>query len=415
MIEDQIKMRDSYAKAYSPPEILKMVRFWWGKGFNQTQLDEMRAYINEMEGLGVLIGDINGRYRLRSPNLVRLMGTESDVESMLLELGDKEPEITFQANDHHAPNDDRANRYSPFTFSQERLLNARRIGVCLIFASDALGSENIEPALKNFLPGDHYIPGTFEEMDSWIMDGEHLISTLQLSINKYPNVDHTIFIHKPINTNPEELFSLVKGGLDFCQRRISKRKVLRLLYILSPDATWQWLKIPGDTRQMLETRCDVVVSPKKWSEIGIKQRLTQKGKMDFPKFCANIKEATGGWPFLLDKLFDESIKADDLRDYANNLKTELTSNSELRKEFLQKLGVDRKKPAIRLLSNLLKLESEIVPIEFVQPQLFDSNEFKSQEEIEQSLEFLIQMRIIDVDNENLIIDPIVRLLSKDDS
>ena len=48
-----------------------------------------------MVGLGVLVlsSDKNGvnSYRLRSPNLVRLMGTDEDVENRLLDLSSSEP------------------------------------------------------------------------------------------------------------------------------------------------------------------------------------------------------------------------------------------------------------------------------------------------------------------------------------
>ena len=112
LIVDQMEMRDSYALAYPPGEILRLVREWWPQGFNNVATEELRSLMDEMVGLGVLVRSSNGQYRLRSPNLVRLMGTETDIEQQLLELVYKQPPVLFEADYHHAPLDERAKRYS---------------------------------------------------------------------------------------------------------------------------------------------------------------------------------------------------------------------------------------------------------------------------------------------------------------
>ena len=118
MICDQLKVRDSYARAYPPGDILSLVRQWWPQGFGDMSTEQLRSFLDELCGLGVLVRNVNGHYRLRSPNLVRLMGTEVDIENRLLELSEKEPPPAFDADNHHAPLDDAAQYYSPLSYAQ---------------------------------------------------------------------------------------------------------------------------------------------------------------------------------------------------------------------------------------------------------------------------------------------------------
>lgn len=50
----------------------------WVEGFSQLAPDEMTAYLTEMVGLGVL-AQVHGKYRLRSPNVLALLGTDEEI------------------------------------------------------------------------------------------------------------------------------------------------------------------------------------------------------------------------------------------------------------------------------------------------------------------------------------------------
>ena len=47
---------------------------WWPAGFGDTGSDQLRGWLDELCGLGVLVRNASGHYRLRSPNMVRLLG-----------------------------------------------------------------------------------------------------------------------------------------------------------------------------------------------------------------------------------------------------------------------------------------------------------------------------------------------------
>ena len=100
MIYDQFQARNGFSQAYPAGEILNLVREWWPQGFRGIESDQLRGLLDEMCGLGVLVRTSQGHYRLRSPNLVRLM---ENVEDRLLDLLVKEPEPNvFDPDKYHA-------------------------------------------------------------------------------------------------------------------------------------------------------------------------------------------------------------------------------------------------------------------------------------------------------------------------
>src|SRR5262249_50399479 len=86
---------DSYTEALSPDTILQMASKWWPQGLGEIDTEQLRGLLDEMCGLGVLVRDGDGHYRLRSPNLIRLMGTEDDIIARLIELSGKSLGVKF--------------------------------------------------------------------------------------------------------------------------------------------------------------------------------------------------------------------------------------------------------------------------------------------------------------------------------
>ena len=180
LIEDQSKDRDGYPHAYPPSNVLQLVREWWPAGFDGTGTDQLRGWLDELCGLGVLVRNPRGHYRLRSPNMVRLLGKETEIDDRLQELMTKSPDMVMEADSHHAALDDKAFRYSPLTYAEERSLSQPRFGVGLVFASEALGSSLLPAAVRRFLPIDlpagtgdcAQIPSgtTAGDLDAWLRE-----------------------------------------------------------------------------------------------------------------------------------------------------------------------------------------------------------------------------------------------------
>ncbi len=98
----------------------------WREGFANMADHELSILLEEMEGLGVLQRLPTGRYTLRSPNVVPLMGTGTDIEGVLgkdRELPPTFDPATFRARPQH---DASSPQRHPLTFEQERILRRER-------------------------------------------------------------------------------------------------------------------------------------------------------------------------------------------------------------------------------------------------------------------------------------------------
>ena len=305
MILGQIDTRDGYAQAYAPADLLRLVREWWPKGFDKVDSDQLRGLLDEMRGLGVLVRDAEGYYRLRSPNLVHLVGTKTDIEDRLLALSDKEPEEPFDADSHHALLDDQKWQYSPLTYAEERRLNPTRFGVGLVFASDATGLAHLKAAFRRFIPADlAETKGDYQEIPSTALSGTGLQQWLKRYLDEHSNYERLILYcsFQGTQVNPLETVRIARKVCQ--QHERSKKRWMRILFVFDPESTRNWLSLSHQQRQEIENQVDVVTFPRRWNLLGIRQRLRQQDKIDSDEVCRTVLEATGGWPSLLDVLFE---------------------------------------------------------------------------------------------------------------
>ena len=78
--------------ALSASELRAASERWWAAGFAGVDASEFRSLLEELVGLGVLSADPDGGgWRLRSANVLRLLGTLEQVEDSLLEEEEREP------------------------------------------------------------------------------------------------------------------------------------------------------------------------------------------------------------------------------------------------------------------------------------------------------------------------------------
>ncbi|MGY1635417.1 hypothetical protein ACI78V_02035 [Geodermatophilus sp. SYSU D00742] len=118
-------------------ELSEECRAYWPAGFASCGADDFRSLVAECVDLGVLAAD-GGRYRLRTPSVLRLLGTEEEVLEILLSAPDRltVPSVS-DAGSHRRPFGE-AGR-SPLTERQlGRLFDARR-QVLAVAGSAALG------------------------------------------------------------------------------------------------------------------------------------------------------------------------------------------------------------------------------------------------------------------------------------
>lgn len=337
MIYEQKDVRDSYARLFSVTEILELAMKYWTEGFTGFDTERLGGLLGEMVGLGVLVRNLENQYLLRSPNLVRLMGTEEDIESRLLELSDISRPTQSQPDSQHylLQHDEKNPLYSPLTLVQEGLLlGSRESRVSLVFGSEALGLDVLSQALKRVagevgkpIPADQSIQA--DRMVSWL---EGFAGGRQRT--------EQLLTYGWLNGNGTEMARCITKVLDMCrgfnQRR---RRPLRVVFVLNAEASWSWMKMAKGEREILENRADVICL-RRWNEVGIQQRLSRVEKLDLPDVCREVLEATGGWNPLLEELFVRCGADRDPRPHGATLLTDtMEPGLSLGVQLLQQVGI----------------------------------------------------------------------------
>jgi hypothetical protein len=409
VILDQQGKRDGFSQTYTPLELLNLARQWWPQGFEGTDIDQLRGLLDEMCGLGVLVRDSQGHYRLRSPNLVRLI---EDVETNLLSLSYKEPDVKrFDADSYHAPLNEEG-QYSPLTHAQETSLNQPRFGVGIVFGSDALGLAGLNEAFTRFVPEELIASSraALIGMPAGIVSGDQMEAWLEECLGANDKCERLVVW---LRVAGADLAGVVGAALRFTQQYGKRqRQWMRILFILDPEHTWRWLGLPKSDRLFLENQVDVATYLRRWNLRSVSQRLAQRDKIHSEEVCQEVLQATGGWPYLLDELFRRCGLHDDPRPYASELRQELaTSGSPLSLGFWKALGLDAHRNVLRMLEFILK-EREI-PVDLAEPwhlaELIGPADAQlATEEVEATLLYLRYMGTIETTRDgSLRVEPVI--------
>ena len=361
MIYEQKETRDSYVRSFGADELLQLAREWWSQGFQEVNREHLLGLLGEMVGLGILMRNLKGEYLLRSPNLVRLMGTEEDIGNRLLELSNKSQPTQSQARSQHLLLDPKNRQYSPLTLFQEgRLQQVRSSGVSLIFGSQALELDRIDQALKQRRGSE--IPA--QELTQANRTCEWLESHAEDARDRDQKIEQ-VLVYGRLNGAEDNMAQCVRQVLEKCIEFNHKRKMsidfndekrwpfpfVQVVFIFDPEATWSWLRLPEDQRIDWENQAHPIYLYR-WDEVGIHQRLSQAGKLDSPELCQKMLETTGGWPFLLDNLLNRCSDDDNPRSYAEALVKKLYPGSRLGSRLLQQAGLDSQSVPFRVLQTL---------------------------------------------------------------
>lgn len=133
---------------------------WWRAGFESLDSESFRAYLNEMDGLGVVAPNTDGRgWRLRSPNVLNMIGNRSEVERQLLMAESESVPETFLALEGRPQLSDGSS--APLTAAQlDDILGDHSTQVRVVVGSHATGLYCVDETLREVTSkaGDFDIP-----------------------------------------------------------------------------------------------------------------------------------------------------------------------------------------------------------------------------------------------------------------
>ncbi|WP_025618471.1 hypothetical protein [Salinispora cortesiana] len=117
---------------------------WWPEGFADQGADEFRSLLSEMSGLGVL-SETGGRWRLRSSNVLRLLGTAETIEEELCALEWRNVVTILSAEQARRTLTD--GRISPVTEKQLATLTERSNHLWVVVGTQATGIDRVAARL----------------------------------------------------------------------------------------------------------------------------------------------------------------------------------------------------------------------------------------------------------------------------
>lgn len=401
LIEDQTRDRDSYSRRYTSSDILRIARGWWPEGFEQV---EIKSLLDEMVGLGVLI-ETEGMYRLRSPNLVRLIG-ETNVEQSLLQFAEfPPPQRRLDPDHHHALLNVEQDLYSPLTIAQEHLLNRDETGVGLLFGSPIAGAYRIGEVLQSFLPvGISENEGVCRELPLRLRDGEQLANAIERVLQECPEASHLILYYRlQAGAHGQQLVDQVAKAVESSERykkRYHNRRI-RLIFLLDSQAAWTWMGISSPDRERLEQRADAVISIAPWSKVGVRQWMDHREMITSGDILDYVYAVSGGWHSLLEDLFKScpSQPGIDPREQTKEL-DERFETPDFRQaiwERLDLMSVPIAENVLRFLCQDNRLASAGVPASLVTPQFIDSLVGCSVQDCQRALALLERLNYISLE------------------
>jgi hypothetical protein len=128
-------------------QLRDMATGWWPRGFQTMSHDGFRSLCDELVDLGVLTRR-SGSYALRSPNILRFLGSADQIMEVLIEAEHREPAVSFDAASARPRLGGDECARSPLTAAQLSDLVAAREQVRLVIGCSATGLDNVLSAVR---------------------------------------------------------------------------------------------------------------------------------------------------------------------------------------------------------------------------------------------------------------------------
>lgn len=285
MILDQIEAPDGFSRIYPITALHDLALEHWPEGFSRLRAEHVREYADELENMGILLEEGEG-FRLRSPNVVRLLGSKETIENDLREaieqaranrwrnVEDRHPRLHYDGTDI----------WSPFTQGQLRRLGLGQTGLLPVFGSRATGLDRVYATLSAL----QQLPGT---TGPWHLDGpvDSLNAAVQMAAKNLQKGRSLVVLCRP------DLDEVDPQGLEVAHRRLRAEagpSWCRVICLLDHHRIDRWLEYSLDSvRQGEEILGAIRLYP--WSEAALGRALEE---MELVGYDAGVLwRHTGGY------------------------------------------------------------------------------------------------------------------------
>ncbi len=258
-------------------------------------------------GLGILRGTSSTGYRLRSPNVLRLVGGEEEVLEQLGRFENEPPDVQADARVIHLPVEPREKGItSPLTWWQENQLSFPRSSLAVVVGSRALALDRVATTLES-LWSRRAQHAQITRIDA---NGDNVHSEVYRRIReaytrgKRAKDLHIVLETRPTGRDPSALVQLLDDLVKW-QTNLTTEKRGVLIGCIIDAPTWYRLSESGKAGRLKKRQ-----APKdsKFLEAQFLRRWNRAALLDWfdvverPPETGTVDrwlEATGGWPSLL--------------------------------------------------------------------------------------------------------------------
>ncbi len=310
---------------------------YWPEEFRSMSMTKLRAILEEMVGLGVLIhetGDQNeDLYRFRNTNVFQLLGSEDVKRETIKEIteyhNEADPMLHHRCLKIGNKNKSTSKIYSPLTLGDELellgKLDARQtdeekkdqmpkadrpmITIASIYGSNATGLKHVKETLPWLSTLEN--PDAMTEFRLMFID-KIKAATLE---NVKTQVDKVLELasEKPIILTIDmpvfhDDVALYTEYLDYLysMRRKKPEYPLWIMLLYDPAATWFWL----NNRDADEVESDGIhIILQRWKDPGLTRLLNDQNMLDGPQQIKFLNEKTGGWYEFIKLFSDKASQA----------------------------------------------------------------------------------------------------------
>lgn len=310
---------------------------WWPEGFASARsVDSFRCLLDEMVGLGILRQIGEGRYGLRSPNVLNLLGTEDEIEARLLEP--REPELRYEPSQMRAPmGDPMLGKRSPMTWQQESILRGDS-RLFLIIGTAAGGLDDVPERLAQLYgrqPLASVPPGAG-------------LDQFRAELRRQRQELGVIFV-PPFSVDWDH--SWLKAAQEWAGEH---HEDARVIFICDPYRLWQLLSSNSASLSGPVGTGTAVITLAPWADEALRVWLDDCQINASPDDRAAIAAATGNWPAILSRFLELTRTAGSWQQALDNLREQLQAGSQHASVLRQSFGVDHPKAGC-VLQHLVEL------------------------------------------------------------
>ena len=332
---------------------------WWPAVFGTMDPQGLRAVLDEMVGLGVLLKEHDGvrySYRLRSPNLLRLLGPREAIESELIRITERDHISRANPRNYHPIIDRKPVAFGPLTKEQQGQISGhlRPFHLSIISGSEALGIERVERQIEKLLAE----TSEDERSKTWKKikhldptQADSLIRRLQDTLRPRGREHRYAIVRLKEIEFEGRLSALFDRFVKELGNICTNESKGHLMILLGPSETWRWLGDEHRDRVLAQSRV-TGLELRRWSDGAIANALDQIGARTGSKIASNdVFEKTSGFHQLVDEGLRRARARHDVN--AQNLIGEW---DDLRNEVLAENGVDAALTALGLRGSGTALE-----------------------------------------------------------